>query len=75
MEKISRKDFSQRRILRDCMPNTKVKKQSDHCSDAMRSAEMSDPVSKEASNNMSVIPCRLIDDLHEWRNEVPTVPT
>ena len=25
--------------------------------------------------NVSEIPCRLIDDLHEWRNEVPTVPT
>ena len=23
---------------------------------------------------MSVIPCRLNVDLHEWRNEVPTVP-
>ena len=25
--------------------------------------------------DVSVIPCRLIDDLHEWRNEVPTVPS
>ena len=25
--------------------------------------------------DVSVIPCRLIGDLHEWRNEVPTVPS
>jgi len=25
--------------------------------------------------DLSVIPCRLNDDLHEWRNEIPTVPT
>ena len=24
---------------------------------------------------MSVIPCRLIDDLHEWYNEIATVPS
>ena len=24
---------------------------------------------------MSEIPCRLIDDVHEWRNELPTVPS
>ena len=28
----------------------------------------------EASNNVSVIPRRLIGGLHEWRNERPTVP-
>ena len=24
---------------------------------------------------MSEIPCRLIDDVHEWRNELSTVPS
>ena len=28
----------------------------------------------EEVTKMSVIPCRLIDDLHEWCNEVPAVP-
>ena len=28
----------------------------------------------EEVTNVSVIPCRLIDDLHEWRNEIVTVP-
>ena len=35
---------------------------------------MRNPPSFEGSNNVSVIPRRLIGGLHEWRNERPTVP-
>ena len=31
--------------------------------------------SKIESNKLSVIPCHLIDDLHEWFNEVVAVPS
>ena len=30
---------------------------------------------KSESNKLSVIPCRLIGDLHEWFNEVVAVPS
>ena len=37
---------------------------------------MSSPIlEKEFVTKMSVIPCRLNDDLHEWCNEIATVPT
>ena len=35
---------------------------------------MTGPASCEASNNVSVIPRRLIGGLHERRNVAPTVP-
>jgi len=35
---------------------------------------MSNPAFNKASNNVSVIPRRLIGGLHEWRNVAPTVP-
>ena len=52
-----------------------LKIQSEHSSDVVRSAEMSDPILRtEFVTNMSVIPCRLNADLHEWHNEIVTVP-
>ena len=54
----------------------RAKIQSDLHSDVERSAEMTDPPSKEGRKvtDVSVIPCRLIGGLHEGINDSPTVP-
>ena len=53
-----------------------MKIQSDLISDGKRQTEMICPfLDFENSNNVSEMPCRLIDDLHEWRNEIATVPS
>ena len=53
--------------------NSKI--QSEHNSDVVRSAEMPGPVlEKEFVTEVSVIPCRLNAGLHEWCNEIATVP-
>ena len=60
------------------MPNKQqcLKIQSEHSSDVVRLLEIVNPIlEKEFVTNVSVIPCRLIADLHEWCNEIATVPS
>ena len=78
---------SLRRILRDQTLDIFVKKmkiESDPYSDVRKRIEMcarfatskvSTPATREKVTNVSEIPRRLNDDAHEWRNEVPTVPS
>ena len=54
---------------------------SDPCGDVGRLAETTNPPAWNvqpswfSSNRFSEIPCRVSSDLHEWRNDFPTVST
>ena len=74
------------RILRDHTPTispsrVEMKIWSGPCGDAGRPAETTGPPIEEcrlngfSSNRSSEIPCRVSSDLHEWRNDFPTVST